>query len=285
VQEIDFICDMEGPPMDHLLTDEERQGLARDGYVLRRGVFQASEVAEMTAACEQLVSRLVAGRQGERQVFGSYVFDLDEDADTMIKWEGDSDVVHGIEPLAHLSPELEQWAGDERFVAPMIDLVDDPAPELFTEKLNLKRPLHGGHNPLHQDFPYWENFAADASRVATAMLFLDDATLENGTLQVVPGSHKDGKWTTRRDRDDFGNLEIDPSQEEGLETVPIEVEAGSVVYFGAFLVHKSAPNQSSKQRRSLLFSYQPRGLPHTRQLMRDLREKRAQDTDASAAAR
>ena len=257
--------------MDHRLTAVELDGLERDGYVLRREVFDRGEAAEMTTACEELVHRLVAQRRGDRHVFGSYVFDRDDEADTTIKWEGDSDVVHGIEPLAHLSPELAGWAMDARFVAPMVALADDPAPTLFTEKLNLKRPRHGGRNPLHQDFPYWEGFATDASRIATAMLFLDDASLDNGTLEVVPGSHTQGKWTTRRDRDDFGNLEIDPSAEAGVTTVPIEVEAGSVVYFGAFLVHKSAPNRSADERRSLLFSYQPGGWPHARELLRERR--------------
>ena len=270
--------------MQHLLTDAEREGMARDGYVLRRDVFDAREVAEITAACEQLVSRIVADHKGDRRVFGSYVFDRDEASDTMIKWEGDTDVVHGIEPFAHLSPELEEWALDDRFVAPMVDFVDDTTPELFTEKLNLKRPFHGGHNPLHQDFPYWENFAEDATRIATAMLFLDDATLENGTLQVVPGSHTQGKWTNRSDRDHFGNLEIDPSREDGLVTVPIEVTAGSVVYFGPFLVHKSAPNQSSKERRTLLFSYQPHGWPHARDLLRDLRARQDQESKVTTDA-
>ncbi len=99
------------------------------------------------------------------------------------------------------------------------------------------------------------------------MLFLDDADLGNGTLQVVPGSHRDGPWQTRADKDGFGNLEIDPSLEEGLRTVPLEVPAGSVVYFGPLLVHRSSPNTSDRERRSLLFSYQPPGAPDMRDLL------------------
>ena len=139
---------------------------------------------------------------------------------------------------------------------------------MFTEKLNLKRPYHGGQNPLHQDYPYWERFANDATRVATAMLFLDDSNVENGTLRVVPGSHTRGKWRTRSDSDPFGNLEIDPALDDEAAAVPVEVPAGSVVYFGAFLVHKSAPNRSGKDRRALLYSYQPAGFTHARATMR-----------------
>ena len=46
---------------------------------------------------------------------------------------------------------------------------------LFTEKLNLKRKHKGGPIILHQDFPYWTDLTKAAPRVATAMLFLDDA--------------------------------------------------------------------------------------------------------------
>ena len=97
----------------------------------------------------------------------------------------------------------------------------------------------------------------------------------------MPGSHTAGRWTTRDDSDVFGNLEIDPSCEAGVDPVPIEVEAGSVVYFGPFLVHKSAPNRSSKERRSLLFSYQPGGWAHARSLLRAERAK--QPSEAATA--
>lgn len=117
------------------------------------------------------------------------MFDMDATHETMIKWEGDTDVVHGIEPCAHLSAALRRWAMDPRFVAPMRGFVHSSTPELFTEKLNLKRPRHGGANPLHHDYPYWVGVAGDPGNTATAMLMLDDAVLANECLQVVPGSH------------------------------------------------------------------------------------------------
>jgi len=44
-----------------------------------------------------------------------------------------------------------------------------------------------------------------------------------------------------------------------VQPVPLEVPAGTVVYFGPLLVHQSAPNLSDSQRRALLYSYQPAG--------------------------
>lgn len=253
-----------------MLDDAEQAGLERDGYVLREGAFDGDEVAAIVDACEHLLRAVAEGRRGKRYEVGSYVFEPDVTAELMVKWEAGTDVVHGLEPFVHLSEPLALLGLDPRFVDPMVALTGDPDPSLFTEKLNLKRPHHGGRNPLHQDLPYWSD-ATHPTRTATAMLFLDDADLGNGTLEVVPGSHRDGRWRNRTDGDAFGKLEIDPALEAGLEMVPIEVPAGSVVYFGSTLVHRSAPNTSDRERRSLLYSYQPAGAPHMRDLLRRMK--------------
>ena len=246
---------------NHRLSASESAKLAEDGYVIRERVFNSDEVAAVITECEAMVDRVVAARTGSRRHVGSYTFEREADLRTTIKWEGDSDVVHGLEPLLHLSDSIEHFALDARFVHPMIELVGDEEPALFTEKLNLKRPRRGGFNPLHQDMPYW-SFTNDPTRIATAMLFLDDADRGNGTLEVVPRSHRDGLWQQRTDSDAFGSLEIDPNLETGADIVPVEVPAGSVVYFGSTLVHRSGPNTSDRERRSLLFSYAPPDQPH-----------------------
>lgn len=253
------------------LTDAEREQFDRDGYLLREAVFDSDEVADITAACESLVDDLVRDRQGKRARVGSYVFDLDTERSVMIKWEGDTDAVHGIEPFAHLSEPLDRWAHDPRFIDPMKDLVGDPAPQLFTEKLNLKRPHLGGANPLHQDYPYWRRVADEPAEVFTAMLFLDDSTLENGCLHVVPGSHRQGQWKNRTDGDSFAANEVDVSAYPEVTPVPLEARAGSVVMFGAFLVHQSAPNLSDLSRRAILYSYQPAGRRHQLDSLRRLK--------------
>jgi hypothetical protein len=241
------------------LTPDELSFLDRNGYVVRENVFTPAEVAAITVACEDLVARLVRDRQLKRYKAGSYVFAPDFERSTMIKWEGDTDVVHGIEPFAHLDPALKAWAHDPRFTEPMQAFVGDANPSLFTEKLNLKRPGVGGVNPLHQDYPYRLDSAQAPERVATAMLFLDDATLENGCLQVAPGSHRSGQWRNRTDSDEFGANEIDAAAYADVDMLPVPLKAGSMVMFGSFLVHRSDPNRSALQRRALLFSYQPAG--------------------------
>jgi ectoine hydroxylase-related dioxygenase (phytanoyl-CoA dioxygenase family) len=89
---------------------------------------------------------------------------------------------------------------------------------------------------------------------------LDRATIENGCLWVMPGSHKPGilweqRWHGDR-RFDCAEQSVDfPFRDE--ESVPVEVEAGSVVFFNGYLLHRSLPNRApaGTYRRSLVNHY------------------------------
>jgi phytanoyl-CoA hydroxylase len=251
---------------DHRMTASEKAQLGRDGFVLREAVFDAQECAAIAAECEALVTRLRAASRGKKHALGSYMFEVEREAGTIIKWEPDApDVIQGVEPFGHIASTLNAWGLDPRFVDPAKAIVGADKLVLFTEKLNVKRAHDGGHIILHQDFPYWEPTTPVAARIATAMLFIDDATRENGCLEVAPGSHTSGKYP-QREADAFGSLEMDPEAFDLSRLRPLEVKAGAVVLFGAFLVHRSLPNRSNVDRRALLYSYQPAGYPHVREI-------------------
>jgi phytanoyl-CoA hydroxylase len=160
---------------------------------------------------------------------------------------------------------LRAWAGDPRFIDPCKSIVGHDDLVLFTERLNVKRAPTGGKVILHQDSPYWRTENSVAHRVATAMVFLDDASRANGCLEAAPGSHKEGVRPMRA-VDGLGSLEMETDQFDHSRLVALEVGAGGVVFFGAFLVHRSLPNRSVVDRRALLFSYQPAGYPHIHEL-------------------
>ena len=88
---------------------------------------------------------------------------------------------------------------------------------------------------------------------------LDDATVENGCLWVIPGSHKTGTMY-------FQEWHGDPRFDCALEAqrfpytnddaVPVEVRAGSIVFFNGYLLHRSLPNYAETGfRRSLVNHY------------------------------
>jgi ectoine hydroxylase-related dioxygenase (phytanoyl-CoA dioxygenase family) len=244
------------------MDDQELRRLDVDGYVVRERVFGAAECAAIAADCERLIADLKAAARRKKHVVGSYMFEIQREVATVVKWEpGAPDVVQGVEPFAHISPALKAWGLDARLVAPCKAIVGESELGLFTEKLNVKRARCGGPIVLHQDFPYWEPMTPMAARIATAMIFLDDATIENGCLEVAPGTHKVGKWPQRTDDAGFGSFEMDLASFDLSRLTPLEVPAGTVAYFGAFLVHRSLPNRTDGDRRALLYSYQPVGAP------------------------
>jgi len=242
------------------LDPAERAQLDELGYVVRERAFDERELARMRADCEAMLKRVTDASAGRRKVaVGSYMFQLERGLVTMVKWEpAFPDVVQGVEPFAHFDDALRGWAEDPRFTEPMKDVVGAEELNLFTEKLNVKRARTGGPIVLHQDYPYWTDNSDGAADIATAIVFLDDANRANGCLEVLPGSHKRGVWP-RRKVDGFGSMEMELDGFDESRLVPLEVPAGSAVYFGSLLVHRSLPNLSDHDRRVLLYSYQPAG--------------------------
>lgn len=245
------------------MTEDECSAFARDGFLLRRDVFSAAEVVALRDASEQVIDAVT--RRAQRTDGGPEIrlpdgHRLQFSSRTAIQWEWreGSQEVRLIEPFDHLDERLAALMADPRFLEPMKDAIGCEHVAPFTSKLNLKRAREGSRFPYHQDYPYWymriEEQAAD---VATAMLFLDDADAANGALRVLPGSHQWGP--VPRDRGDPTRALADPAQLDTSREVVVEAPAGSVVFFGSLLVHRSSANESARDRRALLPSFQPAG--------------------------
>jgi len=108
----------------------------------------------------------------------------------------------------------------------------------------------------HQDEDYIPTRDCSLTGVWIA---LDDAVIENGCLWVIPGSHKfrtlwpqewheDARFDCAWQSHDF------PFSDD--DAVPVEVKAGSVVFFNGYTLHRSLPNRSAgAYRRALVNHY------------------------------
>ena len=107
----------------------------------------------------------------------------------------------------------------------------------------------------HQD----EYFIPTRDRSLTAIwIALDDATVENGCLWVLPGSHRAGVIYPDRDHDDprFDcSIEAFDFPYRDDDGVPVEVAAGSAVMFNGYLLHRSLPNRSPNSTRRALANH------------------------------
>lgn len=121
-------------------------------------------------------------------------------------------------------------------------LLDEPA-VLYKEKVNYKLPGGAGYAP-HQDAPAYPFVASHVS----SMVAVDDATVDNGCLEVASGWHHELLPT-----DDAGCIRGDIS--EGLEWAAVEVLAGQTLWFHSRTPHRSGPNTSSSARRAIYPTY------------------------------
>ncbi len=107
----------------------------------------------------------------------------------------------------------------------------------------------------HQD----ELFIPTRDRSLTAAwIALDDATVENGCLWVLPGSHRPGVlYPDRGHRDARFDCEVEaydfPYRDE--DAVAGEVPAGAVVVFNGYLLHRSLPNSGRHGLRRALVNH------------------------------
>ncbi len=111
--------------------------------------------------------------------------------------------------------------------------------------------------------------------MVTVWLALDDADRTNACLEVLPGSHKLGRAHGKLGGSEFERNEIDPSTFDTSGMIHVEVEAGDAIFFGPFLVHRSAANTSDRDRRALLYTYQKAGLKRSREATKEFVERMA----------
>ncbi|MBI4556004.1 MAG: phytanoyl-CoA dioxygenase family protein [Candidatus Hydrogenedentes bacterium] len=86
---------------------------------------------------------------------------------------------------------------------------------------------------------------------------IDDATIENGCLWVIPGSHQNGYLYAQRphnNSEEFDFAEESFGFDESRE-IPVEVAAGTVVFFNGYLLHRSRKNRSKNNYRRVLVSH------------------------------
>ena len=109
-----------------------------------------------------------------------------------------------------------------------------------------KQPSIGGEVVPHQDSTF---LATDPPSVVGAWLALEDASVDNGCLWALPGSHT-APIARRFARTPGGGVGFDapPADWDLSAGVPLPAAAGTLVLLHGSLVHWSAPNTSARSR-------------------------------------
>ena len=244
------------------LTEEQYDAFWRDGVLVVEDAVTPEQLAALRAVFEGWVeeSRLHEGDYGET-LDGRKRFDLQP---------GHSAETPGLRRVQSPEEVSEVYASVMRS-ARTVEIVGDligPNLRFHHGKVNSKLPGTATKVLFHQDFNFQPMTNDD---IITCLLFVDEVTLENGPLEVVPGSHK-GPLYTHWHSGRFTGAVADAVMEEHQDrVVPCVGKAGSVCLMHSSLLHGSAPNLSSSPRTLYITTYyaedarelSPNALPST----------------------
>lgn len=212
---------------------------AEHGFAILENALTAEQVAEANAEALRICREAL------------------DDAGGGLTGESDEDVlrrylcIHYPHKASKVARDL---LAEPRIVAALTSVIG-PNVKAMQSMLFIKSEGKPGQ-AWHQD----EHFIPTRDRSLTAAwIALDNATIENGCLWVIPGSHRRGVLYPDHEQTD---PRFDCTQEAyGFpytddDAVPVEIPAGAALIFNGYLLHRSLENSGAHgYRRSLVNHY------------------------------
>ena len=120
----------------------------------------------------------------------------------------------------------------------------------------LFKPPLGNPTAWHLDNPYWSFSTRDTLSLWVA---LDDATLGNGCMWYLPGTHKTATWENAGIGQNMADLFKIYPQWRQIAPVACPCPAGSAVFHNGLTAHGAGANMTNKPRRAMTCAYMPDG--------------------------
>ncbi len=220
-----------------MLTIDQIQSYREQGYLGVEGVFSADELDDLRRVTDEFVEK------SRSVTTNDHVFDLEPShtpEKPRLRRLKDPIKQHEIYRRALRHPKVLE----------IVSQLIGPAITCNGNKLNLKLANVGSPVEWHQDWAFYPHTNDDLLAVGIA---IDESTMENGCLMVLPGSHRGPLLDHHQDGVFIGAV-TDPDFQSDA-AVPITLKAGGISIHHTRLLHGSSPNQSPNTRRLLLFQY------------------------------
>ena len=221
--------------MHPIITPEQRREYEDQGFFILENLFTQEEMAALTDALEKYHAK----HEARLQEVGT---------------EGISRAGE-IAFTCHIAEEDETvraFCQRPEFVAITTQMLG-PDVDLYWNQTVFKGPEGEKQFPWHQDDGYTP---VTPSPYLTLWLALNDATVENGCVWVLPASHKQG--LVPHEQSPIGL--ICHSLDDPDQGIPVPVKAGSVIAFQSLTMHKSGVNRSTGMRKAYIIQYSHAGL-------------------------
>ncbi len=225
---------------------------AEFGFALLADALNADEVAAVNADA----LRLCRGDYGQIR-YGMWSTENPEDSAAEVAATGTDDELLRRYLCIHFPHKVSAAASDAlrnpRIVEALTAVVG-PNVKAMQSMLFIKSEGKPGQ-AWHQD----EYFIPTRDRSLTAVwIALDDTTIENGCLWVLPGSHRRGVlYPTHEQSDPEFDCTVEayafPYRDE--DAVPVEIPAGTALIFNGYLLHRSLQNSGKHGYRRALANH------------------------------
>lgn len=215
-------------PSQRLPDEAEIACMRETGTLLIKGFYDAAE----TAALIRWTGEIAASPEipGAQMVYY-------EDSLTVPGQR----VVQRIEDFCSHHPAMDR-AARQGALTRWLDVLMGGETVLFKDKINFKYPGGDGFKAHQDQAAGWSRYAP---RFVTALVTIDEATVENGCLEIATTPH----------RQELIGAEWAPLDESALGLVPVPTGPGDVIFFDSFVAHASKPNLSGMPRRVLYLTY------------------------------
>lgn len=233
------------------LSPSQIETFFEQGFVRINQVFTPEEMDEIDALFESLYATAEQVAATGERICGSNG-DTVSHGGSRFTFNSGSSFVRHIAYCGNVEPGLLRFGRDPRLLAIAAALLDSNEFDQMINQAHYKRPGSAVAFDWHQDIIHrgirsgnFQDVTGKGSYVQMA-LAVDDATSDNGPLEFIAGSNKQGIFG-----DDIAQ-KIDMSK----RVTPL-LKRGDVVAFGPYTVHGSEANVSQKARRVFIngFAY------------------------------
>ncbi len=220
-----------------VLSLDEQNRYRRDGFLRIDGLFDREEISLLkdTATHDQRMDQAASARDDGT---GHRV--------RLSLWNHPGEGIYGMFARCHrVVDRVEDLIGDEVYH--------------YHSKMILKDAKVGGAWAWHQDYGYWYQNGLLFPDLCSVMIAVDEATRENGCLQVLKGSHKMGRVNHVLTGDQAGaDMTVVDAAAKVCQRIDCQLKPGDTLFFHPNLLHCSAANESDKARWALICCYNAR---------------------------
>ncbi len=232
------------PAYTERLADADVAFYREQGYLAMEGLYSAEEVESYKDALRDLIRGETA--RDKKLYIQEEPYYKEGGAD-----ERADDVelrVRKVFYFVQLDPRLASAGAHPRLMR-LLDQLIEPNHRMIQDMALLKPPFHGSEKPWHQDTAYFD--WTPLGGIIGVWIALDEATVENGCMQVIPGTQLLGPTPHYHVRD----CQIADDRVKVNQAVVVPLKPGGVLFFSGLIHHGTPPNVSGDRRRALQFHY------------------------------